>query len=160
MRQSDITIGETYLFVATDNPTRKHLEGEPFTVEYKKAVWRKTGRKGSRKQNRFFNADGVGARAEELGEMQPITLDALQAFGFNQSFGTDPQEIHYTNVYRRGVLEIFNDSIQPEVYFYFPAEYEDRVKMLYMHELHEYLRANSDVLKMQSAAEDMDDIIF
>jgi hypothetical protein len=160
MQQKDIEIGETYLFVATDNPTRKHLEGELFTVEYKKAVWRKTGRKGSRKQNRFFNADGVGARAEELGELQPITHDAIMAFGFNNACATDPQEIHYTRVYSRGALEIFNDTIQSEVYFYFPAEYEDRVKMLYMHELHEYLRANSEVLKMQSAAQDLDDIIF
>lgn len=54
------------MFVATDSPARKHLEGEEFTVVEIKAVFRRFPRKGTRKVKRFFNADGVGARAEEL----------------------------------------------------------------------------------------------
>lgn len=69
MKQSEIVIGETYLFVATDSQARKHLEGQPFTVTKKEAVFRKVYRKGARKVNRFFNLDGIGARAEELGEL-------------------------------------------------------------------------------------------
>src|SRR4051812_35995003 len=70
MRKQDIEVGETYLFVATDNPTRKHLEGQPFKVVERKAVFRKLKR-GTRKPIRFFNENGVGARAEELGPLPP-----------------------------------------------------------------------------------------
>lgn len=73
MRQSDIKEGETYLFVATDVPQRKHLEGKPFTVVEKRAVYRRfTGQRGGFK-NRYFNTDNVGARAEEL-EPMPAQL--------------------------------------------------------------------------------------
>src|SRR4051812_11895548 len=68
MQKQDIEVGETYLFVATDNPTRKHLEGQPFKVVERKAVFRKLKR-GTRKPIRFFNENGVGARAEELGPL-------------------------------------------------------------------------------------------
>lgn len=68
MRKQDIEVGETYLFVATDNPTRKSLEGQPFKVVERKAVFRKLKR-GTRKPIRFFNENGVGARAEELGPL-------------------------------------------------------------------------------------------
>jgi hypothetical protein len=64
MKSSDIKTGETYMFVATDSPARKHLEGQPFTVYEIKAVWRRI--RGTRKVKRFFNEDGVGARADEL----------------------------------------------------------------------------------------------
>lgn len=64
MRGSEIKQGETYMFVATDSPARKHLEGQPFTVVEIKAVWRRV--RGTRKVKRFFNEDGVGARADEL----------------------------------------------------------------------------------------------
>lgn len=66
MKTKDIKQGETYMFVGTESPARKHLEGEEFTVVEIKAVWRRVIRKGSRKVKRFFNADGVGARADEL----------------------------------------------------------------------------------------------
>jgi hypothetical protein len=69
MKQSDIVIGETYLFIATENPARKHLEGEPFTVVSKKAVFRRLGKKNTRKVNRYLNDAGDAARAEELGEL-------------------------------------------------------------------------------------------
>lgn len=65
MKASRIKPGETYFFVATDSPARKHLEGTPFEVVEIKAVWRRQFKK-SRKTKRFFNAEGVGARAEEL----------------------------------------------------------------------------------------------
>lgn len=65
MKAADIIIGETYLFVATESAARKHLEGRPFTVTGKKAVWRRLSRR-SRRVNRFFNEDGIGARPEEL----------------------------------------------------------------------------------------------
>jgi len=68
MRQRDIKEGQTYLFLATENPARKHLEGKPFTVISKKAVFRR-GKKGLRKPWRYFNEDGIGARAEELVEL-------------------------------------------------------------------------------------------
>ena len=64
MKSSEIVQGETYLFLATDSASRKHLEGEPFTVIEIKSVWRRIGRK--RKVKRFFNEAGDGARAEEL----------------------------------------------------------------------------------------------
>lgn len=65
MKAADIIIGETYLFVATESAARKHLEGQPFTVTGKRAVWRRLS-KSSRRVNRFFNEDGIGARPEEL----------------------------------------------------------------------------------------------
>lgn len=75
MHPKDIVIGETYLFIATLNPQRKHLEGQPFTVVRKERVFRKVPYRrgkhnaGTRKVLRFFNDDGVGARADELGEL-------------------------------------------------------------------------------------------
>lgn len=74
MNKNDIVVGETYLFLATTSEARKHLEGQPFTVVEKKSVFRRLHR-GKRKVWRFFNEDGVGARAEELGEMpNPLIL--------------------------------------------------------------------------------------
>lgn len=75
MHPKDIVIGETYLFIATLNPERKHLEGQAFTVVRKERVFRKVPYRrgkhnaGTRKVLRFFNDDGVGARADELGEL-------------------------------------------------------------------------------------------
>lgn len=68
MKHSDIEVGKTYLFVATDSPARKHLEGTAFTVTNKDKVWR---RKGGRRHRswRAFNADGVAVRPDELGEL-------------------------------------------------------------------------------------------
>lgn len=71
MKAQDIKEGETYMFVATLSEARKHLEGLPFKVEYKKQVWRRNSRRlpvysQAERVWRFFNADGVGARAEEL----------------------------------------------------------------------------------------------
>ncbi len=67
MRSKDIIEGGTYLFLATEALGRKHLEGKPFTVVEIKAVFRRLKFKGgTRKVKRFFNEDGIGARAEEL----------------------------------------------------------------------------------------------
>lgn len=74
MKKDDIEVGETYLFVGSESPKRKHLAGQPFTVTSKDRVFRKLSyRKGKRlmKVTRFFNDAGVGARAEEL-EPLPI----------------------------------------------------------------------------------------
>lgn len=78
MKSGDIRIGATYMFVATDNPTRKHLEAQPFTVTEIKPVWRKVY-KSSRKVNRYFNENGDAARAEELEPMDapPPAIDDL-----------------------------------------------------------------------------------
>lgn len=65
MKSADIKIGETYTFMGSESPARQHLAGEPFTVTEIKSVWRRVNR-GRRKVNRFFNADGIGARADEL----------------------------------------------------------------------------------------------
>jgi hypothetical protein len=70
MRDQDIEVYTTYLFVATESPARKYLEGQPFEVVRKERVFRRGGPKGYRvKVWRYFNADGVGARADELGEL-------------------------------------------------------------------------------------------
>ena len=69
MKLSDIKVGETYLFVATDSPARKSLEGQPFTVTEIKSVWRRNKLRSAR-MKRVFNEDGVGARPEEL---EPIS---------------------------------------------------------------------------------------
>lgn len=69
MKRDDIEIGETYLFIGSDSPKRKHLAGQPFTVVSKDQVYRKVSyrhKKRSMKVTRFFNDDGVGARPEEL----------------------------------------------------------------------------------------------
>ena len=67
MKSADIKTGETYTFMGSESPARSHIEpGTPFTVVEIKAVWRKIKRAGSRKVKRFFNEDGVGARADEL----------------------------------------------------------------------------------------------
>lgn len=77
MKSSEIKVDETYLFLATDSPARKHLEGQEFTVVRIEAVWRRLKKKGSRRVKRFFNEDGVGARAEELEPLdKPKTVDA------------------------------------------------------------------------------------
>lgn len=66
MRSKDIKQGETYIFLSTDSPARKHLEGEEFTVREIKRVWRRFTGKGKKNVQRFFNEAGDGARAEEL----------------------------------------------------------------------------------------------
>lgn len=71
MLKSEIEVGETYYFVGSDSPTRKHLAGLPFKVVKKERVFRKQAyrrgkRAGTVKVLRFFNDDGIGARAEEL----------------------------------------------------------------------------------------------
>lgn len=71
MTKRDIRDGETYLFVATDSPVRKHLEGHPFTVAERRFVFRKFRGQRTQKHLRFFNDDGVGARAEELEPLPP-----------------------------------------------------------------------------------------
>lgn len=70
MKSSEIKIGETYLFVATENPLRKGLEGKPFTVYEIKRVWRRVNKKRANVK-RYFNENGEAARAEEL---EPMTL--------------------------------------------------------------------------------------
>lgn len=69
MKRDDVEVGETYLFIGSDSPKRKHLAGQAFTVVSKDQVYRKVSyrhKKRSMKVTRFFNEDGVGARAEEL----------------------------------------------------------------------------------------------
>lgn len=86
MQKRDIDDGETYLFIGTTSAEREHLVGRPFTVSYRKAVFRKAGGRTG-KRIRFFNHDGVGARAEELeplpdeyagfDEMDPVEQEKL-----------------------------------------------------------------------------------
>lgn len=66
MKSSDIKVGQTYMFTFTDSVARKHLEGQPFEVTEIKPVFRRFKHAGTRKVKRFFNADGIGARPEEL----------------------------------------------------------------------------------------------
>lgn len=69
MKRDDVEVGETYLFIGSDSPKRKHLAGQAFTVVSKDRVYRKVSyryKKRSMKVTRFFNDAGVGARAEEL----------------------------------------------------------------------------------------------
>jgi uncharacterized protein YifE (UPF0438 family) len=75
MKSSEIKAGQTYMFVATESPARKHLEGQPFTVVNIEAVWRKVFRR-SKKVKRFFNEDGIGARADELEPLDEPIEDA------------------------------------------------------------------------------------
>lgn len=73
MKSNQIKVGETYTLVATEAPGRKHLEGQPFTVTEIKNVFRRLKfRGGTRKVKRFFNAEGDGARAEELEPQQEV----------------------------------------------------------------------------------------
>jgi len=99
MRTKDLVDGETYLFVATDSPARAHLVGRPFTVAYRKAVFRRFRGQGTRKRLRFFNEDGVGARAEELDELPPelhhwdlLSEAELAAFAAAWQAGAQPPE--------------------------------------------------------------------
>lgn len=87
MQARDIVDGETYLFVATDSVARQPLVGYPFTVQSRRAVFRRFKGQGTRKRLRFFNDDGVGARAEELEPLPPelhawdlLTPEELDAF--------------------------------------------------------------------------------
>src|ERR1700749_5089465 len=79
MLKEDIIIGETYLFVGSDSPTRAHLAGSHFTVVRKDRVFRKAVYSGSKKRTRkglrFFNDDNIGARAEEL---EPLKAEEIQ----------------------------------------------------------------------------------
>jgi hypothetical protein len=70
MKSSEIKVGETYQFMGSENPARAHLAGQPFTVVEIIPVWRRLNKR-SRKTKRFFNADGIGARADEL---EPIEV--------------------------------------------------------------------------------------
>lgn len=73
MRQRDIKIGDTYMFVATENPSRKHLEGLPYTVVDRKPVFRRqhNAKKASRVY-RFLNDNGDEASADELEPMDDV----------------------------------------------------------------------------------------
>lgn len=73
MKTNDIKAGETYFFVATDSPARKHLEGTPFEVVQIKPVWRRLNKK-SKRVKRFFDADGNGARADELEPFSNVNI--------------------------------------------------------------------------------------
>lgn len=93
MLKNEIEVGETYLFVGSDSPARKHLAGEPFTVTEKKRVFRKGSyKRGKRtmKVLRFFNEDGIGARAEEL---EPLPGDMFHKCG-NCKTITKVEELH------------------------------------------------------------------
>lgn len=68
MKSSEIKVYGTYMFVATDSESRKHLEGKPFKVVEIRAVWRRLFKR-SKRVKRFFNENGEGARAEELEPM-------------------------------------------------------------------------------------------
>jgi len=74
MKSDEIKVGETYTFMGSDSPARAHLAGEPFTVTEIKSVWRRVNR-GRRKVKRFFNAEGVGASADELEPMDEPKFD-------------------------------------------------------------------------------------
>lgn len=65
MKSSDIKEGETYMFMGSESPARAHLAGTHFKVTEIKAVWRRQF-KQSKRVKRFFNEDGIGARADEL----------------------------------------------------------------------------------------------
>ncbi len=91
MKGTDISIDETYLFLATDSPARKHLEGMAFTVVRKELVYRRL-KKGTRKTYRYFNDDGVGARAEELQPLPDRESPCSKcAIGEMQITGTTPR---------------------------------------------------------------------
>lgn len=66
MRHQDIKEGATYMFVATLDEKRKHMEGKPFTVSSKKKVWRAQTVSRRHKVMRIFNEDGVAVRPDEL----------------------------------------------------------------------------------------------
>src|SRR5688572_6619319 len=105
MLKHEIQVGETYYFVGSDSPTRKHLAGQPFTVVRKERVFRKMpyrrGRKaGTVKVLRFFNDDGIGARAEEL---EPLPADMVRVENYDTS---DP-----------GIVSVDNRDF-PEKYSY------------------------------------------
>lgn len=85
MKQSEIKIGETYLFVATDSVTRKHLEGKPFEVVRKEKVWRKL-KKRRAYVYRFFNEQGDGARAEELEPICDLQKLGQAITGISEAF--------------------------------------------------------------------------
>lgn len=66
MNQPDIVIGTTYLFMVTRSWKKKELEGKPFKVVSSRLVWRYVHGHSWTKQRRFYNAEGYGARADEL----------------------------------------------------------------------------------------------
>lgn len=85
MKSSEVKEGVTYMFVATDSPARKHLEGQPFTVVEIKKVWR--SKKVSRQVKRFFNDAGEGARAEELEPMPVSNLSNISTSSPSEQVG-------------------------------------------------------------------------
>lgn len=66
MKQSEIKVGATYLFVATDDPLRQHLAGKPFHVTGTRQDMRKMHGRRKPPRLKFLNGNGVYARAEEL----------------------------------------------------------------------------------------------
>jgi hypothetical protein len=68
MKGTDIVQGQEYLFLATESPARQSLIGKRFTVVEIRRVWRRKNRRRVQTM-RYFNEDGVGARADELAEL-------------------------------------------------------------------------------------------
>jgi hypothetical protein len=69
MKSSEVKEGETYLFVATDDATRKDLEGKTFYVAQKKTY--RPGPKAHFARHYFVNSEGQKAHAEELQQLPP-----------------------------------------------------------------------------------------
>lgn len=94
MRASDIVEGGTYHFVGTADPTRKHLEGKPFTVAKLSAVHRRAGKAG-RKRYRAYDGGGAWAEPEELEPLPDLPCDDCQVGEMQQDGGTTPNGTTY-----------------------------------------------------------------
>lgn len=76
MKAKEIKLNEIYLFVATDDASRKYLEGKPFTPTHVANGWTLRGVRGlhEREAKRFFDCDNNKALPEEL---QPLPEDFI-----------------------------------------------------------------------------------
>jgi hypothetical protein len=94
MKHTDIKEGETYHFVATTDPSRRHLEGTPFTVAKLSAVHRRAGKAG-RKRYRAYDAGGGWAEPDELEPLPEWPCPACKVGEMQQDGGTTPSGTTY-----------------------------------------------------------------
>lgn len=69
MKIREIEEGKTYMFVATYDTNRKHLEGKPFTVTEKREVYRYNPGRPQRSRMRLYNENLDWAKSWELEPM-------------------------------------------------------------------------------------------
>lgn len=79
MKNKEIQEGQTYMFVATEDVNRKHLEGQPFFV-WMSSRSKKRTRRGKPLRSQFYNSNSEMAIAEELQPLAEIFPRCIKCY--------------------------------------------------------------------------------